>query len=242
MKAARARARKSAGPIPPRTEIKSPAPWPASAVEMRPLDSLRPYERNARQHPPEQIAQIAASMREFGFTIPILVDEAGLLIAGHGRVLAARQLVKEGRDEFSTVPVMTAAGWTDTQRRAYTLIDNRLGETSSWDSILLGSELGELSALDAIDLSALGFDDLFVSGLSAPSAGDIDPLAEWRGMPEFEQNNKQAFRSIPVHFKDEKAVRDFAEAIRQKITDRTRFVWFPETEIETYIDKRYSAK
>jgi DNA modification methylase len=152
-----------------------PVPWPASRVEMRPLDKLRPYERNARTHPPEQVAQIAASMREFGFTIPALVDETGLLIAGHGRVLAAQRLVDEGRKEFERIPVMVAAGWTDAQRRAYTIADNRLAETSTWDLDLLRLELGDLRALD-FDLPTIGWNDVELKELfSPPNKGQVDP-------------------------------------------------------------------
>jgi hypothetical protein len=166
-------ARARPAPIPP---TPSSMPWPATSVEMRPLAELRPYERNARQHPPEQIEQIAASMLEFGFTIPVLVDETGLLIAGHGRVLAARKLVDEGRAEFKRVPVMVATGWTDAQRRAYTIADNRLGETSTWDLELLRLELGELRALD-FDLPTIGFDDVALTELFAPppNKGRVDP-------------------------------------------------------------------
>ena len=85
--------------------------WPADAVERRPVAALVPYARNARTHSDEQVAQIAASIREFGWTIPVLVDEQGTIIAGHGRVLAAQRL------GLTEIPVMVAAGWSETQRR-----------------------------------------------------------------------------------------------------------------------------
>lgn len=159
----------------PQPEALAPVRWPATRVEMRSIESLIPYARNARQHPPEQIAQIVASMKEFGFTVPALIAEDGTLIAGHGRILAARQLVKKGRTEFATVPVMTAAGWTDAQRRAYTIADNRLGETSTWDLDLLRTEMGELRALD-FDLPIIGWDEQGLRELLAePSSGQADP-------------------------------------------------------------------
>src|SRR5690554_934197 len=110
----------------------------ADAVEMWAVEDLIPYARNAKKHPPEQVAQIAASMREFGFTIPILCAEDGTIIAGHGRVMAAKDI---GLDE---VPVIIARGWTEAQRRAYTLADNKLSENGEWDDDLLRIELGEL--------------------------------------------------------------------------------------------------
>jgi ParB-like chromosome segregation protein Spo0J len=123
----------------------------AEAVEKWPVDDLIPYARNAKKHPPEQVAQLAASMREFGFTIPILVAEDGTIVAGHGRVLAAKEL------GLAEVPVIIARGWTDEQRRAYTLADNKLAESGEWDDELLKIELGELRDEGfAVDL--IGFD------------------------------------------------------------------------------------
>jgi ParB-like chromosome segregation protein Spo0J len=104
-------------------------------VERWPIGRLIPDARNARTHSPEQVAQIAGSMREWGWTNPVLVDEAGSVIAGHGRILAARQL------GFTEVPVMVAVGWTEAQRRAYLIADNQLGLNAGWDFALLQSEL-----------------------------------------------------------------------------------------------------
>jgi hypothetical protein len=94
--------------------------WPADQVERWPIDRLIPYAKNSRTHSEAQIAQLAASMKEWGWTNPVLADEAGGLIAGEGRILAARQL---GSAE---VPVMVARGWTDAQKRAYVIADNQL--------------------------------------------------------------------------------------------------------------------
>lgn len=119
-------------------------------IEYRPVDSLVPYVNNARTHSEEQIAQIAASIREFGFTNPILVDGERGVIAGHGRLLSARKL---GMD---TVPVIELAHLTPTQKRAYILADNRLAENAGWDKELLALELADLN-LSEFDLDLLGF-------------------------------------------------------------------------------------
>jgi ParB-like chromosome segregation protein Spo0J len=97
---------------------------------------LIPYARNARTHAEDQVAQIAASIREWGWTNPVLVGEDGTIIAGHGRVLAARKL------RIPDVPVMVAAGWSDAQKRAYTIADNKLTLNGGWDQDLLALELG----------------------------------------------------------------------------------------------------
>ena len=103
-------------------------------IERRPIGSLIPYARNARTHSDAQIQQIAASMREWGWTNPVLVDEAGGIIAGHGRVLAAQRL------QVSEVPVIVASGWTDAQKRAYIIADNKLALNAGWDNDLLALE------------------------------------------------------------------------------------------------------
>ena len=110
------------------------------------MADLVPYARNARTHSDAQVAQIAASIQEWGWTTPVLIDEAGGLIAGHGRVLAARQL------GIKTIPVMVADGWTDAQKRAYILAEN-----AGWDTDLLSIELGDLDK-SGFDLSLIGFD------------------------------------------------------------------------------------
>ena len=99
-----------------------------------------PYARNARTHSDAQVAQIAGSIREWGWTTPILVDENGTLIAGHGRVLAARQL------GLTEIPVMVARGWSEAQKRAYVIADNKLALNAGWDVELLKVELTDLKA------------------------------------------------------------------------------------------------
>jgi DNA modification methylase len=131
------------------------------------VTALIPYARNARTHSDEQVAQIAASIREWGWTMPVLVDEAGTIIAGHGRVLAAQRL---GLPE---VPVMVAAGWSEAKRRAYVIADNKLGLNAGWDEELLRLELGELKGL-GVDLGLTGFGELELEKLLISADGDAD--------------------------------------------------------------------
>ena len=119
---------------------------------MVPVDSLIPYARNARTHSEEQIAQIAASIREFGWTNPILTDGDKGVIAGHGRLAAARKL------ELTEVPVIELDHLTPEQKKAYILADNRIALNSGWDEELLKLELQELQGVD-FDLDLLGFGD-----------------------------------------------------------------------------------
>jgi DNA modification methylase len=150
-------------------------PWPASEIERRTTSKLVPYARNARKHSADQVKQIAASIREWGWTTPILVDEDDNIIAGHGRLLAAQQL---GIDE---VPAMVARGWTQAQKRAYIIADNQLTLNGSWDSELLSVEIGELADLD-FDLDLLGFDSDTLDGMLGKE--DDDAPADLDGADE----------------------------------------------------------
>ncbi|MDJ0391069.1 site-specific DNA-methyltransferase [Roseomonas sp. E05] len=143
--------------------------WPADQVQRWPLARLTPYARNARTHSDAQVAQIAASIREWGWTVPVLVDEAGTIIAGHGRVLAAQRLA------LTEVPVMVARGWSEAKRRAYVLADNKLALNAGWDEAMLRAELADLAGMGA-DLSLTGFSAEEVAALTAEgAAGLTDP-------------------------------------------------------------------
>ena len=124
----------------------------ARRIEIWPIDRLVPYARNARTHSPEQVAQIAASIVEFGFVNPILVDSNAGIIAGHGRLLAARKL---GLPE---APVVVLDHLTETQRRAYIIADNKLALNAGWDEKVLAAELRELEG-EGLDLAVVGFSD-----------------------------------------------------------------------------------
>jgi hypothetical protein len=142
--------------------------WPADEVERRPVAALVPYARNARTHSNEQVVQIAASIREWGWTNPVLVDQEGTIIAGHGRVLAAQKL------GIAEVPVMVARGWSEAQRQAYILADNQLGLNAGWDLDKLRIELGDLN-IAGFDLDLIGFGDALDGLLMDRTAGLIDP-------------------------------------------------------------------
>jgi ParB-like chromosome segregation protein Spo0J len=125
--------------------------WPADRVERWSLDRVLPYARNARTHSASQIDQIAASMREWGWTNPVLVDEAGMIIAGHGRIEAARKL------GLSEAPVMVATGWSEAKKRAYVIADNKVALNAGWNEELLAAELTDLHEL-AFDMNLVGFE------------------------------------------------------------------------------------
>lgn len=139
-------------------------------IEQIPPDQLRPYERNSRTHSPEQVQQIVASIAEFGFVNPVLIDDGRRIIAGHGRVLAAASMGLE------TVPCLKVSDLTEAQIRAYIIADNKLAENSGWDEVLLRQEMGELHGL-GFDLSLTGFSAADLESLLNPNGttGNTDP-------------------------------------------------------------------
>src|SRR6202163_2602349 len=140
------------------------------AVTYRPAGDLIPDPRNARTHPKRQIDQIRTSIEAFGFTNPILADPEGHIIAGHGRLQAARLM------GLAEVPVITLSGLSETQKRALRIADNKIALNASWDLEILQLELGELASLDVdIDLTVTGF-----------STGEIDVILTSAGDPDDE--------------------------------------------------------
>ncbi len=160
-------------------------PWPADQVERWPIERLKPYANNPRLHSEADLDKIAASIRKWGWTMPVLVDEEGELIAGHARVGAAIKLGLE------SIPVIVARGWSEEEKRAYRVADNQLAARASWDSGLLADELQELQFAD-FDLGLIGFDpdqlETILAGLGSSGLADPDSVPEvpdqpvtWRG-------------------------------------------------------------
>ena len=136
-------------------------------VEYRKVEALIPYARNPRTHNDEQVAKIAASIVEYGWTNPVLVDGDNGIIAGHGRLAAAHKL------GLAEVPVIELAHLSPTQKRAYVISDNRLALDAGWDDAMLALELAELSEA-GFDLALTGFEDAEIEALLADDLGDGD--------------------------------------------------------------------
>jgi DNA modification methylase len=145
-------------------------------VERWPLDRLVPHARNSRTHSEDQVAQIAGSIAEFGFVNPVLVGDDGVIVAGHGRVLAARKLA------LPDVPVIVLAHLTPTQRRALMIADNKIAENAGWDETMLAAELAALKDED-VDLALLGFDDADLDRLLAADAEGGEELDQAPEVP-----------------------------------------------------------
>lgn len=179
-------------------------------IEYISILQIAPYVKNARTHSEEQISQIVDSIREFGFTNPILIDQHNELIAGHGRLEAAKIVGLE------TVPAVRLSDLTEQQVKALRIVDNQLALNAGWDLDLLAAEIVELEA-DDFNLDLLGFDDDFLAGL-LPDEMDIDPD---RDQPDPEINDAQEKVSIilgPYEISVQRAEWDKWEtAIRAKV-------------------------
>ena len=151
------------------------------------VDKLIPYVRNSRTHSDAQIAQIAASIKEFGWTNPILVDAENGIIAGHGRLMAARKL------GYKEVPVIELKDMTDTQKRAYVIADNQLALNAGWDFSLLSLEVADLKEND-FDLDLLGFDQKELEKLLEPE--EIEGLTDEDAVPEVPEEPKTKLGDI----------------------------------------------
>lgn len=138
--------------------------------ESRKTSDLIPYARNSRTHSDEQVTQIASSIRHFGFTNPIIIDEDNGIIAGHGRIMAANKL---GMDE---VPCVIVTGWTEAQKKAYVIADNKLALNAGWDEQMLALELKDLQEMDFnLELTGFSLDEIYDLSLEPNfEAGTID--------------------------------------------------------------------
>jgi hypothetical protein len=201
-------------------------------IEQIKTEKLIPYINNARTHSEQQVAQIAASIREFGFNNPIIVDKNFTIIAGHGRVRAAQLL------EMEKVPCIQVEHLTELQKKAYILAENKIALNAGWDNELLSLELHGLEESE-FDLQITGFNDAEISMLFSDGQG-TDAKQEWTGMPEFISNDP-CYRKVVVNFDTPDDVQEFFSMIGQSFTEKTKSIWFPEKENRDLKDVRYAT-
>ena len=202
-------------------------------IEYVATDDLIPYINNSRTHSESQVKQIAASISEFGFTNPILIDEQNTVIAGHGRLLAADFL------SLSKVPSIRLTGLTDEQRQAYVIADNKLALNAAWNEEMLKQEIETLQMLD-FDLDLIGFSDSEIASLFLEKEyGANNAEEEWTDMPEFNQPDTTSMRHVIVHFDTEEDAKEFFNRIGIRDTGKTKSFWFPQKENDVLKDKAY---
>ena len=196
------------------------------------LSDLKENPDNPRDHSSKQVDQIASSIKEFGFVNPILIDEEDSIIAGHGRFKAAKKI------KLKKVPTICLKGLSENQKKALIIADNKIAINSSWNEDLLWNQIKQLTDID-FDISIIGFDKEQIIPFIADDNLVDDILEEWNDMPEFDQSDLTAKRSIIVHFAKEEDVEKFFKLVNQSYTDKTKYIWFPEQADMDTESKRY---
>lgn len=168
-------------------------------IEYVAVSDLRAYDKNARTHSPDQVAQLVASINEFGFTNPVLIDENNELIAGHGRTQAAQSMGLE------KVPAIRLVGLSDQQKKALRIADNQLALNAGWDLDLLAQEIQQLD-LDGFDLEVLGFDDKYLADLlDGNVSGGVTEDDAAADMPSLPSGDREPFQQKTFTLHDEQA-------------------------------------
>jgi len=227
------------------------------------IDELIPDPKNARRHSSKNIGAIESSIRAFGPARSIVIDGNGVVRAGNGTLEAAKRAgVKNVRIVHSTGEELVAVvrdDLSDIQAAAYALADNRTTDMSEWDIKELNLAIEELS-LQGMNLETFGFEPFINSpviqspyvshvGLKHPDQESPkteekqanDSESEWRSMPEFNQKEDPVYRSMIVHFANNQDFTEFCNLLRLKVTDRTKFTWFPDRERDSRKLKGYKS-
>lgn len=196
------------------------------------INNLKPFPNNPRQHTDKQVQQIASSIAEFGFLNPILIDEKNVILAGHGRYMASIKL------NLQNVPVLKVENLSEEQKQALVIADNKIGTNSTWNEDMLWEQIRKLNET-GFDLELLAFDEMEI--LPILNADNIvnDATEEWIDMPEYTQDDLMPKRTLLVHFENEADIQSFSKLVQQKITDKTKWIWYPEQEEFTVADKQY---
>lgn len=186
-------------------------------IQQLKIDQIKPYELNNRIHTPEQIKFIADSIQRFGFNQPLVLDEDLIVLVGHGRLEAAKSIGLE------KVPCIVIEGLSIEDKQAYRILDNKIQNDSTWNIDNLAAEIESLrdSGFD------MGFCDL--DQLTEKMGVEVhSPEKEWSGMPSYDSENQEAFRSLHIHFKDQEGVDAFIKLMDQVVTEKTRSLWYPD--------------
>lgn len=211
--------------------------------ELKSLFDLKPDPMNANRGTERGAGMLEASLREFGAGRSLLVDKHGVVIAGNKTLEAAASIgmdrvrvIETDGTELVIVQRTDLDLAKDVRAKALGIADNRVAQVDlQWNVEALASLVA-----DGTDLSALWHEAELSSIINASQSTEFDE--QWTGMPEFDQKDKTAHRTIHIHFANDDAVQQFAKLIEQKITEKTKYIWYPNIEIETLADKRYASE
>ena len=193
-------------------------------LEYMSVNDIKPFDGNPRKHPEDALKKLVDSINHFGWTNPILLDEDNIIVAGHARLKAAK---KAGMEEVPVIKLPLSGK----EAALYNIADNKTQELTEWDWPKLGDLFHELDTGE-FDLEITGFSETEISGLmhGLDESGKINKEEVWKeaGMPGYESEDCTAYKSIIIHFADEAAVGKFAKLIKQTITNKTKYLWFPK--------------
>ncbi len=206
-------------------------------VEMIPISEIIPYEKNPRKND-KAVDVVAKSITEFGFKQPIVMDKNNVIVVGHTRFKAAQKI---GMQE---VPIVWADELTEAQVKAYRIMDNKSNEYSYWNYDILKQEILDLKNFK-IDIGLTGFTEeeinFFNPDTDKPSN---NPYEEWRksGTLDYENADKMGYKTILLHFKEAKDCKAFSELLNQTITEKTKYLWYPQQAIDKVSDLTYEEQ
>ncbi len=202
------------------------------------IGDLKPDPRNARKHNPRNIGMIVDSLHEVGAGRSIVIDGDNQIICGNGTVDAAAEAGIEDiivvDTDGSKLVVVRRSDLTDEQKTRMALFDNQTAATAEWDAVVMAEMVAE-----GVKLDDLFYDNELNRILGKVDDGVNDPLDEWKGMPECDNEDVGAWRTLKVHFKSEEDLETFCQLVGQKVTDKTKYIWFPEDDLSQYADKAF---
>lgn len=206
-------------------------------VEYMDINELKPFIGNPREHSDRNINDITKSIKRFGWTNPIIVRKAdNMIVAGHGRVEAAKN---QGLEQVPVVYV----DMSENDAKLYNITDNRTAETSEWDHAQLNTLIEELNGLPDIDIEDTGFySHELEMMLNGNDDAEVNYDEMWQGMPEFVQDDLTPYKSILIHFADEKDLNAFSQLIGQTLTEKTKYVWHPKSEKANFTEEAYVSE
>ena len=203
-------------------------------IEYVEISIIKPYNNNPRKND-KAVEVVKKSIKEYGFKIPIIIDENNIIIAGHTRLKAAQSL------GIKRIPVIKVNDLSPEQVKAFRIMDNKTNDYSVWDYDLLKEEIIDLKELGLNIEDLTGFKPEEITFLLQNENEKNNAYLEWRdsGNIDFDNQNLTGYKTIIIHFPDKKNMDAFSELIKQKVTERTRFIWFPEQPKDNEKEREY---
>lgn len=201
-------------------------------IEQVNIVDIQPYKNNPRKNE-QAVGVVADSIKNYGFLVPVVLDDKNIVVAGHTRIKAAMKL------GMTSVPAVYTEGLNDEQIKAFRIMDNKSNEYATWDYNLLKQEILDLKS---IDVELTGFKQEEIDFFNPTEDGKAnDSYQEWRksGGIEYGNEDNTGYKTILLHFKEAEDVQGFSTLIKQNITDKTKYLWIPKQKPDEVVDLEY---